>query len=163
MLASITKTLKKLFGDKSEKDIKELTPLINQAKQEFEKLASISNDDLRNITLELKKEVAQFIKPSEDKIASLRLKVDENPGMDINEKEEIFKEIDNITKEIDSEIEAVLLTIAPKAFAVVKETAKRLKENTSLTFTATEFDKFLSTKRAGVTIQEDKAMGYDSL
>jgi preprotein translocase subunit SecA len=157
MLASITKTLKKLFGDKSEKDIKELTPLINQAKQEFEKLNSLSNDDLRNITTELKLEIANYIKGSEDKINSLYLKIDENPQIDINEKEEIFKEIDSITKEIDIQLEEVLLKIAPKAFAVVKETAKRLKENANLTFTATEFDKFLATKRTGVTIQENTA------
>jgi preprotein translocase subunit SecA len=161
MLGSFTKTLKKIFGDKSEKDIKAIQPLVNQVNEEFEKLKSISHDDLRGRTKALKEKIAEATKSKELEIDELNKKVEDNPTMEIAEKEKIFEEVDNLTKEIDQTIEKVLMEILPEAFAIVKETARRFKENDSLTVQATDFDKDLAAQRSSIEIDGDKAIWHN--
>jgi len=161
MLGSVTKTLKKIFGDKSEKDIKAIQPLVTQINDEFAKLSSVSHDDLRARTESLKAKIADAIKSKEDEIEALNKKVEDNPTMEIAEKEKIFAEVDQLTKEIDETIERILMEILPEAFAIVKETARRFKENDSLTVTATEFDKDLAAQRSSIEIEGDKAIWYN--
>lgn len=161
MLGSLTKTLKKIFGDKSEKDIKVIQPLVNQINDEFDKLQSASNDDLRGRTEALKRQIADATKEKEQEIEQLNKQVEENPTMEIAEKEKIFEEVDNITKAIDETIEKVLMEILPEAFAIVKETARRFKENDRITVRATEFDKDLAATRSSIEIDGENAIWHN--
>jgi len=161
MLGSVTKTLKKIFGDKSEKDIKAIQPLVTQINDEFAKLNSVSHDELRARTESLKAKIADATKDKEAEIEALNKKVEDNPTMEIAEKEKIFAEVDELTKAIDETIESVLMEILPEAFAIVKETARRFKENDSLTVTASDFDKDLAAQRSSIEIEGDKAIWHN--
>ena len=124
----IAKVLKVLFGDKSEKDIKEIKPHVDKTLVEYSKLNSISDDELRAKTPYLKAKINTYISSEEGKISELKQKVD-TPKVSIQDKEDAFAEIEKIEKIIDTKIEEILLEILPEAFAVVKETARRYAEN----------------------------------
>ncbi len=158
MIGSITKTLKKLFGDKSDRDVKEINPLVELTKQAYATLQTLSNDALRAKTAELKARIREAAAPQEAEIATLQRSVDENPDMEPTAKEGVFKQIDQINKNIDETIEKVLMDILPEAFAVVRETARRFKENTSVEVTATGFDRDLAARKGNVKIENDKAI-----
>ncbi len=162
MLGSLTNTLKKIFGDKSEKDIKEISPLVKKVNEIFAGLESESNDALRARTEALKAQIKKDTEKQEEEIASLTKQVDDNPKMDIAEKEAIFSQVDKIKEEVDAQIEKTLLDILPEAFALVKETARRFKENDSLEVTATDFDKDLAAERSSIEINGDKAVWQSS-
>ncbi len=152
--------LKKLFGNKSDRDLKPIYPIVEQIKLEFAKLQSISDDELRNKTTEFKNYIKQELSETDNKIAEL-LKETTVDDIDLLGKDDIFKEIDKLKKQRDTEIEKALNFILPQAFAVVKETARRLTENKQLVVTANDFDKDLAAKtkpKKPVTINGDKAI-----
>lgn len=151
------KFIAKIFGTKSEKDIKRIMPLVEKTKAEGEKLKSISNDELRNETQKIQETINQELKGIDDQLASLHKKVADNPDLDINEKESVFAEIDRIEGERNKELEKVLLKVLPKAFAIVRETARRFKENEFLEVTALDYDRQLAATHSNVTIHGDKA------
>ena len=153
--------LKNFFGNKSDRDIKEIMPFVEDAKEEFSKLQSISNDELRAKTNELKQKITDYISEDNDVIRSLKDKI-ENEKIHITEREKIYDEIDKIEKIIDDKIEDILNEILPTAFAVVKETAKRFTENETLEVTASDFDRELATTREDININEDKAIYQNS-
>jgi preprotein translocase subunit SecA len=148
----------KIFGTKSEKDIKRIMPLVEQTKAEVEKLKSVSHDALRNETRSIQEFIDQGLKPTDDKLAALHKQIADNPNLEINDKEEIFGEIDRIEGERNKELEKVLLTVLPKTFAIVQETARRFKENEFLEVTAQDFDRQIATTHENVKIQGDKAL-----
>ncbi len=158
MLGSLTNTLKKIFGDKSDKDIKESMPLVDKSNKIFATLKDISHDDLRAKTKALQAKIKESTKELEAEIDALNKKVEDNPKMEIPDKEAIFKQVDDLTKKIDERIEEVLMEILPEAFAIVKETASRFKNNETLTVTATDFDRDLAANRGSITIEGDKAI-----
>jgi preprotein translocase subunit SecA len=151
------KFIAKIFGTKSEKDIKRIMPLVEKTKAEGEKLKSISNDELRNETQKIQETINLELKGIDDQLASLHKKVADNPDLDINEKESVFAEIDRIEGERNKELEKVLLKVLPKAFAIVRETARRFKENEFLEVTALDYDRQLAATHPNVTIHGDKA------
>jgi preprotein translocase subunit SecA len=151
------KLIAKLFGTKSEKDIKRMMPLVEETKREGEKLLSISHDELRAKTLAIQGEINQKLKPIDDQLADLHKQIADDPDKDINEKEAIFNQIDQIEKDRNKELEKVLLEVLPRAFAIIRETAKRFKDNEYLEVTATDFDRQLAAKHANVKINGDKA------
>ena len=151
------KFLAKIFGTKSEKDIKRIMPLVELTKQEYAKLASISNDELRTKTIEVQAFIAEQLKPIDGQLAQLHGRVDNEPDLDINEKESIFNQIDKLELERNAELEKVLVLALPKAFAIMRETAKRFKENETIEVTAQEFDRVLAAKAEHVKIVGDKA------
>src|SRR6478736_5105284 len=154
------KLIAKIFGSKSEKDIKRMTPLVEQTKQEGEKLVSISHDELRNKTLEIQEFINAKLKSIDDELAGLHQRVEDHPELDISEKETIFLKVDRLELERNKELEKVLLEVLPKAFAIIRETAKRFKDNNYLEVTATEFDRQLAAKHDNVKIVSDKAQWY---
>ncbi|MDF7817849.1 preprotein translocase subunit SecA [Runella sp. MFBS21] len=158
MIKFLTKSFTGLFGTKSDRDLKELTPYVEKVNAEFVKLRNLSNDELRKATEELKTYIAGQLKSIDDQIASLRQQIVDNAEMDVNQKEEIFKQIDTFIAERDKELEKVLIQILPTAFAIVKETARRFTENESLEVTATIFDQELASKKDNVKINGDKAI-----
>lgn len=152
--------LKKLFGNKSDRDLKPIYPIVEQIKLEFAKLQNITDDELRNKTAEFKEYIKSELASIDNNIAEL-LKETEVEGIDLQGKDDIFKEVDKLRKQRDEQIEKALNEILPQAFAVVKETARRLTENKQLVVTASQFDRDLAAKtkpKKPVTIDGDKAI-----
>ncbi len=152
--------LKKLFGNKSDRDLKPIYPIVEQIKLEFAKLQNITDDELRNKTAEFKEFIKSELATIDNSIAEL-LKETEVEGIDLQGKDDIFKEVDKLRKQRDEQIEKALNEILPQAFAVVKETARRLTENKQLVVTASQFDRDLAAKtkpKKPVTIDGDKAI-----
>ncbi len=149
----------KLFGgNKSQKDIKLILPMVDEINKDFKSCESLTNDELRNKTQEFKQRIKTHLSPIDTEIADLNKKGEELPFSDINGKDVIYNEIDELKKQRDKEIEVILKEILPEAFAVVKETAKRFKENAEVVATATDFDKDLSIKKEHVRIEGDKVI-----
>lgn len=161
MLDFIAKGAAKLFGTKADRDIKLLTPYVGLINNEFQKLTSLSDDELRGKTTEFKNIIATELKSIDDQMAALHQQVEDNPEMDISEKESVFAQIDNLEKERDESLEKVLLDLLPQAFAVVKETARRLTENEKLTVQATMMDKMLAAKKSNVEINGETAIWHN--
>ncbi|SKC10645.1 preprotein translocase subunit SecA [Dyadobacter psychrophilus] len=149
------KIFSKLFGTKSERDLKELTPYVDKVNAEYALLASLTNDDLRAKSEGLKQHIADNLKSIDDQIAVLRQQAADEPNVD--SKEAIFKKIDALDLDRNKELERILLDILPKAFAIVKETARRFKENDKLEVTASFFDREVASKKSHVVIEGDKA------
>lgn len=151
------KFLAKIFGTKSEKDIKKVMPLVQKILDEAQKLQSVSDDQLREKTNQIQQQINEHLQDIDNQIKALHDKVEENPELDIHEKEEIFNEIDNLEEDRNKELENVLMDVLPPAFAVIKETARRLKENGKLVVRATMEDKQKASKSSYVTIEGETA------
>jgi len=157
----IGKALTKIFGTKSDRDIKTIIPYVDKTNEEHTKLLSISDDELRGKTEHIKEIIDNKLEEIDSQIASLHQKVEEDPEMDIHEKELIFNEIDKLEEDRNKKLEDILLEVLPQAFAVVKETARRFKENEKLVVTATMRDKQLAAKHEHIEIDGDKAIWYN--
>ncbi len=151
--------LSKIFGgNKSEKDVKKITPLVARINGYFTQYQSLSNDELRAKTTEFKNRIGQQLSAIDEQINTKKENAENLPVTNINEKDVIYQEIDLHKKERDKQIEAILQEILPEAFAAVKETARRFKDNATLESTATELDKTLAVKKDHITIQGDKVI-----
>ncbi len=157
MLDVFTKGIAKLFGTKSERDIKEVLPLIEEIKKEFEKLKNISDDDLRNKTSEFKNIIKEGNAIIQKEIDDLHQRIIDEPDLDIDQKDDVFKKIDQLEKDKNKNIEEILLKLLPQAFAVVKETARRLAENKKLVVRATPLDKQMAATKPHITITGETA------
>ena len=152
----------KLFGNKSEKDIAEIKPLLEKVLEACEKVVPFSNDELRGATVSLKKEVSAFISEEEEEVRTIRENIATHPDMGMQEKENKYARIDQLEKEVLIKTEEALLNALPMAFAIVKETARRFKENDSIEVTATEFDKNIAAVSDKVEISNNKAIYKNS-
>ncbi len=155
------KLIAKIFGTKSEKDIKRIMPLVDQTRKEGESLTSISNDELRGETKKIQDFIDQELRSIDDKLASLHKEIADQPDMEINDKEAVFTEIDKLEGERNKELEKTLMKVLPKAFAIVRETARRFKENEYLEVTVQEFDRRIALTRENVVIEGDKAKWHN--
>ncbi|MDX5483087.1 MAG: preprotein translocase subunit SecA [Hymenobacteraceae bacterium] len=151
------KTVAKLFGTKSDRDIKEVVPYVSKINEEYAKLNSLTDDQLRQKTFEIKGIIDERLKSIDEKIAALHKRVADEPELNIVQKENIFSEIDELEKERNKELEVVLMEVLPTGFAVVKETARRWKENGQLVVTATDHDRMIAARKPNVQIEGDKA------
>ncbi len=158
MLDFFTKSISKFFGTKSDRDLKEIQPIVEQILAEYPKLASLSNDQLRGKTAEFKKRIAEFSAAERKQVEEIRAKIDTDLSLDVESKESMYEQIDELEKTIIKKNEEALNDILPEAFAVVKETARRLKELKAIEVTATEHDRKIAAKRKGVEINGDKAI-----
>ncbi|MEW6773771.1 MAG: preprotein translocase subunit SecA [Bacteroidota bacterium] len=138
--------LKKIFKikTKSEKDIEQILPIVEEINQIYNSLSSLTNDELRQKTIGFKKRIQDYIAPEQQKIQEIKQQIDAHPDMDITEKEKLFKEIEALDKKSVEKIEEILEEILPEAYAVLKETARRFTENETLEVTATDFDRQLA-------------------
>ena len=162
MFDFITKTVSKIFGSKSDKDIKEVMPLVEKTKAEFEKLASLSHDQLRNKTLEFRERIAKHLEKITGEIKALEAHLHDGTDIDPDQMQTEYAQIDKLKKEKDAQLEVILLELLPEAFAVVKEAARRLKENPTLEVTATDHDRELAVQRDSVVIVGDKAIHHNN-
>ena len=153
----------KIFGgNKSEKDIKIIAPLVEVINGHFASYQSLSNDELREKTNEFKQRIKDYLSAIDTEISNLNKKAEELSFNDLTGKDAIYNEIDTLKKERDKEIEKILKEILPEAFAVVKETARRFKENTEVVATATQMDRDLSIKKDHITIDGEKSIYKNS-
>lgn len=162
MLEFITKKISKIFGTKSEKDVKEITPLVNRILTEYPKLATISNDALRAKTSDFKKRIADASAREQGRIKTIREKIESDLTLSIEDKEKLYSEIDELEKEIYKKNKETVDELLPEAFAVMKETARRFKENKTIEVTATAMDRDLAARRDSIQISNDKAIWSNS-
>ena len=153
--------LSKLFGSKSNRDIKLIQPLVEKTKEEFAKLSSVSNDELRQKTLDFKIRIQEFLAEIDVEIAEVKAKA-ESEDLPMNEKTALYDQLDKLQKDRDAELEQVLMEILPEAFAVMKDTARRFTENKTIEVTATQADRELAARKKNVIIQGDKAMHHNT-
>ena len=146
-----------LFGNKSTRDLKEVTPLLNKVREAYEHVKPLSNDELRQLSEKLKQTVKDAIISDQQEVEVLKEEA-ESDEVELNDKEDIYNKIDKIEKEITSKLNDVLLEILPEAFSIIKETARRFKENSEVTVTATDFDRNLAAVKNNVEIRGDKAV-----
>jgi preprotein translocase subunit SecA len=164
MINSIFSAVTKIFGSKSERDLKLITPYVGLINDAYAKLQNISDDELRAQTVQFKQRITEYLSDIDTELESLKAQTT-NEGIDIHDKDDLFKQIDKLKKQRDEELEKVLLEILPEAFAVVKETAHRLTEKKELVVKASEFDKELTTYsrlKKPVKIEGDKAIWSNS-
>ena len=147
--------LSKIFGNKAERDLKEIKPIVEKIKAVYPSISKLSNDELRARTATLRAELADAVKDKKAEIEKLKAKVEET---EINKREQIYSEIDKIEKKILNIQEEELNKILPEVFSIVKDTARRFAENSTLEVTATDFDRDLAAKHDFVTIEGDKAI-----
>ena len=145
----------KLFGNKAMRDNKALQPILNKTLETYEKIKDLDIDALRHKTVEFKEYINNYIAEDEARIKELKLKA-ENDDLDLEKKNEIFEQVDKLEKQQLDKIEEALNTIMPEAFAVLKETAKRFKENEIVEATATELDRELAAKFDHINIEGDR-------
>jgi|WetSurSiteA1Bulk_404760.scaffolds.fasta_scaffold00614_4 preprotein translocase subunit SecA len=153
---AVKNLLRKFFGTKSQRDIKEILPILHKIRAAYIEIEKLSNDQLRAKSVEIKDLVRNAILEKQEMIIELKQQV-ESGNLDIEKVEDIYREIDKIEREIIDTIEASLLEVLPVAFSIVKETARRFKENEYIEVTATEMDKDLASERNSVEIHGDKA------
>ncbi|TZF85990.1 preprotein translocase subunit SecA (plasmid) [Pedobacter sp. BS3] len=153
--------LGKLFGSKSERDIKQIQPIVEKIKEEYAKLEGLSHDELRAKTVDFKSRIKAALADIDDEIASLKAQA-ESAAQDIVAKTAIYDEIDTLKKKRDKQLEDVLMDILPEAFAVMKDTARRFTENKTIEVTATDFDRELAARKPNVVIQGDKAIHHNT-
>lgn len=157
------KFISKLFGSsKSEKDVQQIMPIIQQISQYYEQYQQLTHDELRNKTQEFKQRIKAHLVSIDEQIEAKKQEAEVLPENEIHNRDIIYQEVDKLKKERDKKIEEILKEIQPEAFAVVKETAKRFKENTELVSTATTLDRELSVKKDYIRIEGDKSIFKNS-
>lgn len=153
---AIASILKKVFGSKADRDLKQIRPVLDKVLEAYGPIDKLSNDELRAKTEELKARLRECEAPFEKRIAEIKAKLDED--IPVHEKESLATESDKLVKEEDAEIEKVLEEILPEAFAIMKSTARRFKENATIEVSANDFDRSLSINHDFVHIEGDKAV-----
>ncbi len=154
-MSFVSKVLTVFLGDKEARDLKEINPFVGKIKSETALITSLSNDALRDRTAALKQEIRESVSAEEQEIRDLRAKAEKEE--DVNQKEELYNQIDKIDKLILEKLEKKLDDVLPAAFALMKETARRFKENEVLEVTARDWDRDLAAIRPSITVEGGKA------
>src|SRR5690554_1389954 len=150
------KVLSKLFGSKSERDIKQVRPLVEKIKAEYDKLQALTNDELRAKTFDFKNRIKEYLADVDGEIADLEKEADDQK-LPMDQKTAVYEKIDKLKKERDEKLEQVLMDVLPEAFAVMKETANRFTNNPELEVSASDFDRDLAALKPHIEIKDDKA------
>ena len=155
-MSLLNSVLKVFVGDKTKKDLAKILPLVEQINSHYNSYKDISNDELREKTLTFKNKINSDLKEVNHQIQKIKSEIEKTE--DIDQKENLYQEIDDLTTQSEKIIAQTLETILPEAFAVVKETARRFVENTTLSVTASEFDRQLSQHKSYVNQEGDDAL-----
>ena len=148
----------KLFGNKSQRDLKEITPYVDKIKAVYPSIQKLSNDELRAKTDEIKQRIQDYVADERAKVEELRKGID---NKELEEREAIWAEVDKIEKNITEKMEVVLEEVLPEVFSIMKDTARRFSENETIEVTANDFDRNLATKYDFVEINGDKAIYHN--
>ena len=154
---SLTTFFSRLFGTKAERDYRKLQPVLEQILLEYETIDALDNDALRAESAKLKEVIRERIAVDEARVAEIKALL-ENPELDVKEKVTLATESEKLVKKIDEEIEKVLDEILPKAFAIMKSTARRFAQGEDVVVTASDFDRSLAATKDFVQIEGDKAV-----
>ena len=154
-MAFVTKLLSKILGNKSDRDIKDIDPVLQTIKKEYERIVKFSNDQLRDESDRLKALIQERIQVESQEIEELKVRIEE---VEIQESEKLYERIDKLEEIITEKIEAVLNEILPTAFSVVKETANRFSSSEKIVVTARNYDRDLAATRSSIVIEGDKAI-----
>jgi preprotein translocase subunit SecA len=151
--------LSKIFGgSKSDKDVKRLQPIVTEVNRNFASYQSLTNDELRGKTQEFRSRIAEYLTDIDQEIAAKKAEADQHHEEDIASREAVYNDADKLVKKRDELIEEILRQILPEAFAVMKETARRFKENKEMVSTATELDRELAVDRNYIRIDGDQSV-----
>ena len=153
---ALADVLRKIFGSKSDRDMKAVKPVLDKVLAAYPAIDALSNDGLRAKTAELRARVMEVEAPFEERIAEIKAELEKE--IPVSEKESLATESDKLVKEEDEAIEKVLEEILPDAFSIVKSTARRFTQNETIEVTANDFDRQLATSHDFVTIEGDKAI-----
>jgi preprotein translocase subunit SecA len=156
MLDVVNNLLNKVFGNKSDKDIKALEPIVEEINQHYAAFSKLTNDELRGKTKAFKEKISTAVAEERAAIDQHKKELDDE-NIEIQQKEEIYEKIDAIEKVLTEKLEEVLKEILPEAFAVVKETARRWKDDGAIEVTASEWDEKLAAERNHIKIENGKA------
>jgi len=148
--------LRKIFGSKQDRDMKAIKPVLAKVLAAYETIDKLSDDELRAHSEALRQKLREAEAPFEERMAEIKSTLEQD--IPVSQKEELATESDKLVKDEDEAIEAALGEVLPEAFAIMKSTARRFKENDEVVVTATEFDKQLSISHDFVTIDGDKAV-----
>lgn len=154
-MAFVTKLLSKILGNKSDRDIKDIDPVLQAIKKEYERIVKLSNDQLRDESDRLKALIQERIQVESQEIEELKVRIEE---VEIQESEKLYERVDKLEEIITEKIEAVLNEILPTAFSVVKETANRFSSSDKISVTARNYDRDLAATRSSIVIEGDKAI-----
>lgn len=152
--------LKKVFGTKYDKDVKSIQPYVDRTNEYFDAYQSLTNDELRNKSNEFRQKISEYLEEVDGRVKEAEAQSESD--ISFEEKEELYRYLDELKEERDSLLEEVLLEILPEAFAVVKETANRFTNNTEIRVTATQHDKDLAANNDYVRIDGDEAVWKNS-
>ncbi len=152
------KFITKVFGTKSDRDLKLILPLVKEINAEYDKLRNLSDDQIRAITAELKGTISSELSGIDTEITNLNKQVEEGTSLNLHQKDAIYNQVDALEEDRNKKLEDVLMTILPKAFAVVKETSRRLSENKILRVTATQRDRERAAEFDYVEIDGDQSV-----
>ena len=158
---ALTGLISKLFGNKYDRDMKEVEPFVKKIKEAYPQIEKLSHDELRAKSAELRDRIQGAVKAEQDKITELKAKTESN-DVSVGDKEKIYKEVDKLEKDITEKLEKALTDALPEAFSIVKDTARRLAQNESIKVEATQFDRDLSATKDFVEIEGDKAVYFNS-
>jgi len=147
--------ISKIFGNKAQRDLREINPIVEKVKEAHAAIEKLSNDELREKTKELEKYISAQVEDKKAQIEQLKAGMEE---IELNEREGVWNQIDRLEKEISEKYEQALNEVLPDAFAIMKETARRFTENEEIVVTATSFDRDLAASHDFVRIEGDKAI-----
>ncbi|MDD4729493.1 MAG: preprotein translocase subunit SecA, partial [Dysgonamonadaceae bacterium] len=151
--------ISKLFGNKAQRDLKEMNPYVEKIKVVYPEIEKLSNDELRSRAVEVEKRIQDYVSEEKDKINKLKEGIED---IELEEREMIWEEIDKIEKDISEKFEVILEEVLPEAFAIMKDTARRFTQNEKTVVTANQFDKDLAASHDFVYIEGDKAIYKNS-
>lgn len=147
--------LSKIFGNKSQRDLKEITPMVNKIREQYEQVKQLSHDELRNRTAQIRQSLQESVQEERTQIAKLKENVDD---LELSEREAVWEQVDQLDKDILEKLEVKLNEVLPEVFAIVKSTAQRFADNDEMAVVATQFDRDLSVTHDFVRIEGDKAI-----
>ena len=149
--------LTKLFGNKSQRDLKAVKPFLDACLAVYPTVQTLTNDQLRAKTQEFREKIRLAVQAEEAELQQLRARIEAEYDMPVDEKEGLYKRIDELEKQSYDKTQKVLDDILPEAFSVVKETARRFTQNETVEVTATDRDRDLAATHASISIEGDKA------
>jgi preprotein translocase subunit SecA len=150
--------LSKMFGNKSQHDLREIMPVVEKIKEAYEVISKLTNDEVRQRTKAIKQEIQAYVAEENDRIIELKETIESEP---LEKREKIYDEIDKLEKNVLEKYEEILDKLVPEAFAIMKDTARRFVENETIEVTATDMDRLFATQFDFVRIEGDKAIYFN--
>jgi Preprotein translocase subunit SecA (ATPase, RNA helicase) len=147
--------ISKIFGNKAQRDLNEVNPVVKKVKEAYIGIEQLSNDELRDKTKELEKQIRDYVSEEKAEIEKLKSGMDK---IDLEDREAVWNQVDKLEKEVTDKYEKVLTEVLPEAFSIMKDTARRFTQNEEIVVTATDFDRDLAASHDFVRIEGDKAI-----